>query len=329
VNIPSNILTLLVGIILTLTSLWIGYNHGLLPIAASREAELVDGLFNAMMAVSVGLFLLVQGALVIALFKFRRRPGDVTDGPHIHGNIPLEILWTVIPTVIVFLIGVYSFDVYRQLGGFDPNAANDSSEVQVAMLPGEEAITPLIDHSSDKQAHHHLALGIGAMPEDEGRPADLVVDVMGIQYAWIFTYPNAGITTAELHVPIGQEVQLNIKAQDVIHAFWLPEFRLKQDAIPGQPSELRFKPRRVGEYPVVCAELCGPYHGGMVTKLYVDSQQDYDNWLQSQIASKDDSNQTTALAFNPRSDADFLAAFTSDLGITPEIVQQLTPHHPA
>jgi cytochrome c oxidase subunit 2 len=197
------------------------------------------------------------------------------------------------------------------------------------MLPGEEAITPLIDHSSDKQAHHHLALGIGAMPEDEGRPADLVVDVMGIQYAWIFTYPNAGITTAELHVPIGQEVQLNIKAQDVIHAFWLPEFRLKQDAIPGQPSELRFKPRRVGEYPVVCAELCGPYHGGMVTKLYVDSQQDYDNWLQSQIASKDDSNQTTALAFNPRSDADFLAAFTSDLGITPEIVQQLTPHHPA
>jgi cytochrome c oxidase subunit 2 len=329
VNIPSNILTLLVGIILTLSSLWLGYNNGLLPIAASREAELVDGLFNAMLAVSIGLFLLVQGALVIALFKFRRRPGDLTDGPHTHGNIPLEILWTIIPTVIVFLIGVYSFDVYRQLGGFDPATTGDSGAVQVAMLPNEDSSTPLLDSSRIQRSHHHLASGIGAFPEDEGKPADLVVNVTGIQYAWIFTYPNAGITTAELHVPVDREVQLNLTAQDVIHAFWLPEFRLKQDAIPGQPSELRFKPLRVGEYPVICAELCGPYHGGMVTKLFVENPQDYDNWLQSQIATKDDTNQATALASNQQSDGDFLAPFTSDLAITPEIVQQLNPHYPA
>jgi cytochrome c oxidase subunit 2 len=326
VNIPSNILTLLVGIIVTLTSLWFGYNHGLLPIAASREAELVDGLFNAMMAVSIGLFLLVQGALVIALFKFRRRPGDLTDGPHTHGNIPLEVLWTIIPTVIVFLISVYSFDVYRQLGGFDPNAAQDPRVVQVAMLPGEDGSAPLMEGSSSKQPHHQMALGIGAFPEDEGKPADLVVDVMGMQYAWIFTYPAAGITSAELHVPVDQEVQLNVKAQDVIHAFWLPEFRIKQDAIPGQPSELRFKPRRIGEYPVICAELCGPYHGGMVTKLFVDSQDDYNNWLQSQIASRDDSSQITALVLDQQTDGDFLTPFVSDLGITPEIVQQVIPH---
>ncbi|NJP08748.1 MAG: cytochrome c oxidase subunit II [Leptolyngbyaceae cyanobacterium RU_5_1] len=323
-KIPSNILTLLVGITLTLISLWFGYNHSLLPIAASREAELVDGLFNAMMAVSIGLFLVVQGALVVALFKFRRRPGDLTDGPHIHGNIPLEILWTVIPTVIVFIISVYSFDVYGQLGGFDPNATGDSSQVQVAMLPGEDASAPLMDSSRAKPSHHHEALGIGASPEDEGKPADLTVDVMGMQYAWLFNYPNAGVTSAELHVPVNQEVQLNIKAQDVIHAFWLPEFRLKQDAIPGQPSELRIKPRRVGEYPVICAELCGPYHGGMVTKLFVDNQQDYDNWLQSQIASQD-SNQTTALVLDQQTDGDFLAPFVSDLGVTPDIVQQVLP----
>jgi cytochrome c oxidase subunit 2 len=329
VNIPSNILTLLVGIILTLSSLWLGYNHGLLPIAASREAELVDGLFDAMMAVSIGLFLLVQGALAIALVKFRRRPGDLTDGPHIHGNIPLEILWTAIPTVIVFVIGMYSFDVYRQLGGFDPSVAEDSGVVQVAMASDSDSPAPLLDSARIKPSHHHLALGIGAFPEDEGKPADLVVDVMGIQYAWIFTYPNAGITTAELHVPVDREVQLNLKAQDVIHAFWLPEFRLKQDAIPGQPGELRFKPRRVGEYPVICAELCGPYHGGMVTKLFVDSPQDYEDWLQSQIASKDESNPVTTVASSQQSDGDFLAPFTQDLAITPEIVQQLNPHYPA
>ncbi|NJO43002.1 MAG: cytochrome c oxidase subunit II [Cyanobacteria bacterium CRU_2_1] len=328
-KIPSNISALLVGITLTLVSLWIGQNHGLLPIAASKEAELVDELFNAMMTISVGLFLLVQGVLIIAVFKFRRRPGDLTDAPPIHGNIPLEILWTAIPTVIVLLISVYSFDVYQKLGGFDPNAIGDSGAVQVAMLPGEELSTPLINPSKTNPTHKHLALGIGASPEAEGKPADLVVNVMGMQYAWLFTYPEIGTTTGELHVPLGKDIQLNIKAQDVLHAFWLPEFRIKQDAIPGQESQLRFRPQRVGEYPVVCAELCGPYHGGMVTKLFVENQQDYDNWLHTQIASHDPGQTVIALGANPPSDTDFLAPFVSELGVTNEILQQLNPHYPA
>jgi cytochrome c oxidase subunit 2 len=334
VKIPSNILTLLAGVILTLVSLWYGQNHGLLPEAASDEANLVDGLFNSMMTVSIGLFVLVQGVLIISIIRFRRRPGDNTDGPPIHGNIPLEIVWTAIPAVIVLIIGVYSFDIYKAMGGFDPQAATDPGIAQIAMLPGESA-TGLIDPSSQpkpRHIHNHLALGVGAFPKDEGRPADVNIDVMGLQYAWIFTYPDSGITSGEMHIPVNKEVQLNIKAQDVLHAFWLPEFRLKQDAIPGRDTELRFVPRHTGTYPVICAELCGAYHGAMNTKLFVQSQEEYDSWIQEQIASLDDPNQAVAMkAIAPSenaSDAEFLAPFVDQMGIdAAAALEQLHPQH--
>ncbi|HEY9640087.1 MAG TPA: cytochrome c oxidase subunit II, partial [Coleofasciculaceae cyanobacterium] len=143
-KIPSTILTMLAGIALTLVSLWYGQNHGLMPTEASSDAALVDGLFNTMMTIGTAIFLLVWGVLIICLFKFRRRPGDETDGPPVEGNIPLEIVWTAIPVVIVLVLGVYSFDVYNNMGGFDPDAAGDLG-VQVAMLPGDGAATPLID----------------------------------------------------------------------------------------------------------------------------------------------------------------------------------------
>jgi cytochrome c oxidase subunit 2 len=79
-------------------------------------------------------------------------------------------------------------------------------------------------------------------------------------------------------------VVLNITASDVIHAFWVPEFRLKQDAVPGQENYLSFVPSRVGTYPLICAELCGAYHGGMKTKVIVLAPEEYQTWEQSQKA---------------------------------------------
>ncbi len=332
-KIPSNIITLIAGILLTLVSLWYGQNNNLLPVAASDEAVLVDGLFNAMMTVSVGIFLLVQGILVFCFISFRRRPDDTTDGPPIHGNVPLEIVWTAIPAVIVLIIGIYSFDIYKSMGGFDPNAAADPGVTQIAMAGGEGESTGLglfgADASSAKPRqphHHHVALGIGAFPGDEGKPADLSVNVTGLQYAWLFNYGASGVTAGELHLPVDREVQLTITAQDVIHAFWLPEFRLKQDAIPGRPAELRFLPKRIGTYPVICAELCGAYHGAMNTKVFVESQEDFDSWLQSQIAQKE-SDQTVAVNLGDRTVGDRLAPYVSDLGINADTLQQLHPAH--
>lgn len=317
---------MLAGIALTLVSFWYGQNHGLMPVEASEDAVLVDGLFNTMMTVGTGIFLLVEGVILICLFKFRRRQGDDTEGPPIAGNIPLEILWTAIPVVIVLVIGVYSFEVYRIEGGFDPEAA-DQSAVQVAMLPDAGVTAPLINAPPIKSGHHHhLALGVGATPDELQIAPDLTVNVLGLQYAWIFTYPDSGVTSGELHIPANKDVKLVIKAQDVLHAFWLPQFRLKQDAIPGQDAELRFKPTREGEYPIVCAELCGPYHGAMGSKLYVQAPDDFDKWLQEQIAIKDNANQTVAVQPAEESaDAAYLAPFASQTGIDADVLNQLHP----
>ena len=81
-------------------------------------------------------------------------------------------------------------------------------------------------------------------------------------------------------MPTGQQVELRMEARDVIHAFWVPQFRLKQDVIPGQPTVLSFTATRAGTYPIICAELCGPYHGGMRSNVVVHEPDAYDTWLQ-------------------------------------------------
>jgi cytochrome c oxidase subunit 2 len=362
VKIPSSIWTLLIGIVLTLASIWYGQNHGLLPAAASDEAVLVDGLFNAMMIVSTGIFLIVEGVLIYSAFKYRRRAGDNEDGPPVEGNVPLEILWTAIPAIIVIGISVYSFDVYNEIGGFDPHAIHEAPISQESMSmhghgtaiaatlsdtpPGSE---PNLNQEKSDEAMQDPATAevrnadqipqkqnapgvgsvaptIGGSPDQADKPPALEVNVTGLQYAWIFTYPETGITTGELHVPIGKEVRVNMTANDVIHAFWVPEFRLKQDVIPGRQSEIRFTPNKVGDYALICAELCGPYHGAMRTTVVVEPQEAFEKWQQEQLtASKETLNQ--AVAVNPAdlSPHEFLAPYTKDMGIKPEILHQV--HH--
>lgn len=294
-NIPSSILTLLAGIAITLLSLWLGQNNHLLPVAATATASRVDGLFNTMLVISAALFVVVQGLIVIAAFKFRQKPGDESDGPPIEGNIPLEILWTAIPAVLVLGISVYSFQVYTEMGGLDPMAGHDhqmTSAVQVAMageMNGPLGMDSSLSSSSDSssttpsQPRPQLAAGIGSSDQN---PADLTVNVLGIQYAWIFNYPDLGITSGELHVPVGADVDLALKGQDVIHAFWVPQFRIKQDVIPGRQTELRFTATQMGTYPIVCAELCGGYHGAMRSQVIVHSPEEYETWKQEQLVAQ-------------------------------------------
>ena len=331
VNIPSQITTLLAGIALTLVSLWYGQNHGLLPIAASEEAAQVDALFNMMMTISTGLFLLVVGIILIAAIKYRRRKDDDTDGPPIHGNIPLEIVWTAIPAITVLIISVYSFEIYNAMGGLDPMSSHDHAGVKMAhsheMSPSQaNPDKNLIAFDPSRGA---IALGLGASPENQNKPVPLTVDVMGLQYAWIFTYPETGVTSGELHIPVGQEVSLKITAQDVLHAFWLPEFRLKQDAIPGRESELRFTPNKVGQYPIVCAELCGAYHGAMGAQLFVQTPEEFQGWLKEQQAVASNDTLEKAVAANPvnRSSSERLAPYAAEMGIESKTLEQLHSHH--
>jgi cytochrome c oxidase subunit 2 len=320
VKIPNAIWTLLIGIVLTLTSLWYGQNNDLLPVAATDEAPLIDGLFNTMMTVSTGIFLIVEGVLIYAVIRYRRRAGDNEDGPPIEGNVPLEVLWTAIPAIIVIGISVYSFDVYNNIGGFDPHSAHAAPMMEDAMnMPGTAMAATLINTEAPAQISQ-LDINSDAV----SKPAELIINVTGMQYAWIFNYPDTDLTTGELHVPIGKKVQINMTANDVIHAFWVPEFRIKQDAIPGRQTNLSFTPRKAGDYQLICAELCGPYHGVMKSQVVVESQEAFDSWMQEQLlASKDIPNQTVAMNSMAMTADEFLSPYTKDMGIHPEILHQI------
>ena len=344
-KIPSNILTLLVGIFVTLASLWYGQNHGLLPVAASAEAELVDGLFNTMMTIGFGLFLLVEGALGYAAIRFRRREGDEGDGEQLEGNIPLEIVWTAIPAVVVLGISIYSFDIYTRMGGLElmnrdlsapgktvevayaADAMPNGSTTALGEMPLEMTLNPA-DVSEPMADALAEGSGLGISPDASGEV--LKVNVQGLQYAFIFNYPN-GVVDGELHVPTGQPVELSLNAQDVLHDFWLPEFRIKQDMIPGQETKLVINASREGTYPVVCAELCGPYHGGMRTQLIVHSPKDYAAWQAERVAALDSGEAIAALPTPAaeKTDAEYLAPFVEplQLAIAPDSLAALQPHH--
>jgi cytochrome c oxidase subunit 2 len=113
-------------------------------------------------------------------------------------------------------------------------------------------------------------------------PSALQVKVTAGQWYWQFQYPEYGITSSELYLPVQKQIDLEMTSVDVIHSFWVPEFRVKQDIIPGRTVDLRVTPILIGQYTVRCSELCGLRHAYMETPVYVLSQADFDQWVSQQ-----------------------------------------------
>src|SRR5215475_5480372 len=200
---------------------------------ASTAAPKIDELLDLMIVLSSFVFALVVVMLFYALWKFKAKPGDESDGEPIHGNTKLEIAWTVIPTIIVLFGAGYSWSVL-----------NDIEE-------------PARDH--------------------------LTVDVFSQQYAWSFGYPGKGnvYSQGELHVPLDRQVQFKMHAQDVIHSFWVPEWRIKKDNVPGITTTAIVTPDKKGTYQLVCTELCGFGHASMRAKVVVESPAKFREWVGS------------------------------------------------
>jgi len=108
----------------------------------------------------------------------------------------------------------------------------------------------------------------------------MIVNVTAEQFAWNFTYPDAGIESGDLRIPVDRQVELRMTAVDVIHDLYVPEFRVKQDVVPGVITQLIIDPNRVGKYPVICAELCGLGHNTMRASVHVMPQDEYGRWLE-------------------------------------------------
>jgi cytochrome c oxidase subunit 2 len=239
-------------------SFWIGFNVNLLPVEASINAPIYDELFQILFIIGLIIFIGMTIAVIYSLFKFRKRKDQFGDGIALEGNLSLEIVWTIIPSIIVLIIGLYSYNIYDRMGGM--KELNHSHEM---MTTNTEKIWAGISQASNNEVASN----------------NLSVEVSAMQFAFLFNYPKGEFISGELHVPVDHKVSMKMESKDVIHAFWVPEFRIKQDIIPGQPTILNFTPTKVGKYPIICAELCGPYHGGMRASIIVEKESDYKDWF--------------------------------------------------
>jgi cytochrome c oxidase subunit II len=218
------------GILIGLTTpLWF-------PAQASAEAQSVDRLFQVLLTIGGAIFLLVQGMIIYSVIRFRVRADDPTDGPNIHGNTTLEVIWTAIPAVIVFFLVIYSWVVWTEIRSEKPN------EMEVQVLAQRFNWNFTYTDPDNRLANR---------PENEQTFSSNV-----------------------LHTYVNQPMLLRMNTPDVNHAFWVPTMRIKQDVLVGRETEVRFTPTRPGRYRVVCAELCGSGHGAMYTYIIVHESRD-------------------------------------------------------
>ena len=194
---------------------------------------------------------------------------------------PIDWLWNLELMFISFLSALiivplgYSLVVFRRKKGDTEDAqhveGNTNLEITWTVLP--LFIVMLFAY-----------LGAGNLSAiRKADPDAMVVKVTGIQWSWKYEYPTYGVTTTELHIPEGKQVLLQMTSNDVIHSFWVPEFRVKQDLVPGRITELRITPTIIGNYKVRCAELCGTSHAYMEGPVIVSAQNDFDAWMADQV----------------------------------------------
>jgi cytochrome c oxidase subunit II len=250
----SLIRVLLVALLLAAAATAVAIFIPWLPDQASKEGERIDFVFWFVTAICIAIFAVVASLSVYSLVKFRAKPDDDSDGPPVHGHTGIEIIWTVIPLILVLAMIVVSSVALAQNDREPPNAMR--------------------------------------------------VEILGQQFAWLVAYPPEGAAadmdgfvcfdvrafpgTAEvdrrcksspnLVLPLDRPARLHLTAREVLHSFFVPEFRQKQDAVPGLTTEITVTPTKLGNYPFLCAELCGLGHALMRTRAIVMSPSQFSTW---------------------------------------------------
>ncbi|GAC1487966.1 MAG: cytochrome c oxidase subunit II [Candidatus Limnocylindrales bacterium] len=215
---------------------WVNDPQG--PIAKS-----IADLYWVMFVIAVIVLAIVVGALVYAGIRFRERPGHVAR--QYHSNNLLEIIWTIIPTLIVVSLAVLSFQRLLYINDVDSDAA------MVVNVEGKQWVWAF---SYPSEAKFKLS------------------DNTYLQGA------------EEIHIPVGQKVKLALHSKDVIHAFWVPGLGGQKDAVPGRETALWIQADRAGTFKGQCSEFCGDGHGDMLITVIAHDPQDYDKWAQSAVA---------------------------------------------
>ncbi len=208
----------------------------MLPPSGSTIAGEVDALFYFLVYASFVLFGIVLFGLVFFSIRYRRRAisEDVTT-PDLSHNTKLEIVWSVIPTILVVIVFFWGFHVY---------------------------------------------LKMNVVPKDA-----MEVKVTGQKWFWTFMYPEGASTVNELVVPVGKPVKLLLSSRDVIHSFFVPDFRIKMDALPNRYTVAWFEATGIGDHNLFCAEFCGDGHSEMIGRVRVVGEREYEEWVQTSALS--------------------------------------------
>jgi cytochrome c oxidase subunit 2 len=218
-----------IGIVIGLVIPWF-------PPAAATQAHTIDTLYYVLIIVTVPVFVLVTSVVLFSAWRWRMRPGEERlDGPPIHGNTQLEVIWTALPAALIAALVVYAAIVLHDIG--------------------------------------------------VKKPGEITVGVIGQQWEWRFSYPEyhdaqgQPIVALQLYLPLDRPVSFKINSVDVIHTFWVPAFRLQEDAVPGITTGFRATPDRLGSYPIICTQLCGYGHSTMRTTLHIVTAAQFNTWL--------------------------------------------------
>jgi cytochrome c oxidase subunit II len=224
--------------------------------------EKIDSILIFIFWLTLFVFIAVQGVLIVYLFRYRRRKGR--PAYYSHGNNFLEVIWTSIPVLIFLGLAIYSNRVWAELHS-DPPA--DALQINVSAFqfgwdfryPGADGKLGAVDVAKISNENK-----FGVEPGDEAGKDDF--------------------TSTELVIPFGKPVHIILNSRDVIHSFYVPWFRLYQDAVPGRTiSWVWFQVQRPGKFELACSQLCGTGHYNMKAPIRVVSQEDYEKWYEGKV----------------------------------------------
>ena len=244
---------------------WLAFPVGhWLPQDVSEHGVIIDGLYDFILYLTGVIFI----ATGIVMFWFLWKYDGETNREAViftHGNHAIEVIWSILPAVTLLFIAVYQMNAWADA----------------------KIRRPILGTGPDK---------IEGTQDDILKPPTL--EVTARQFEWRLRYPGGDdelgtsddiFLVNDLHVPVNEEVVIAIKSQDVLHSFFLPNLRLKQDVVPGMKQFVWFKAKRTGTFDIVCAELCGWGHYKMKGRLTVESRDDFDRWLQQKYAEQEES----------------------------------------
>lgn len=230
------------------------------PLAVTEQGDKIRSLYTIVFLIAVAIFFLVEGLIVWTVIRYRRQPGDTDLPPQTHGNAVAEIIWTVVPTAIVAVLFVLSWQTLNSV-----EAVAATPDLKVRAVAGQF-----------QWQFDYMPTSYDPATEDAGNPTKP-----------LFTQFAPTGADGGLSVPTGRTVQLYLASMDVIHAFYVPQFLFKRDVVPGRVNhfDFRVEDAQAGQtFRGQCAELCGAGHRIMLFEVHALKGADFDAWLADKIA---------------------------------------------